>query len=109
LPPASLPVLLAPDPAHPTDEFKAGGEFAISSDFLESSDVDIDGGVEYDIALEWPGVDPDADYYLDMETQSDVLTGQLTFSLLYEDSNRVLKPLGKSKPVGSAAHNGRFI
>jgi hypothetical protein len=109
LPPASLPVLTPPDVARAVDEFKAAGDYAFSSDFLASSEVDAEGGLEYDIALKWPGVDPNADYYVDMETRSDVLTGQLTFTLLYEDSNRLLKPLGRSKPVGSAAHGGRFI
>ena len=37
------------------------------------------------------------------------MTGQITFSLLYEDQNKLLKPLGKSKPVGSSAHSSRFI
>lgn len=59
--------------------------------------------------LDWTGADPDAEYYLDIEARSDVLTGQLTFSLFYEDSQGGLRTLGRSHPVGSAAHGGRFV
>lgn len=43
-----------------------------------------------------------------MEAKSDVLTGQMTFSLLYTKKDGSLGLLGRSHPVGSAAHGGRF-
>jgi hypothetical protein len=64
--------------------------------------------LEYDIALNWPNADPNAQYYLDIESKSDVLTGQMTYTLLYEKKDKSLGLLGRSHPVGSAAHGGRF-
>jgi len=101
LPPAKLPVVGA--------DFSHSGDYAFSSDYLASAQLGQDEGLEYDITLDWTGADPNAEYYLDVETRSDVLTGQLTFTLLYEDAHKALRPLGRSHPVGSAAHGGRFI
>lgn len=52
--------------------------------------------MEYDIILKWPNADPQAQYYLDIETESDFLTGQMTFTLFYEDEQRALEVLGHS-------------
>ena len=62
--------------------------------------------LEYDMILKWPFADPDAKYYLDIETESDFLTGQMTFTLFYEDEQRALEALGHSQPVttGNGKH-----
>ena len=52
--------------------------------------------MEYDIILKWPNADPQGQYYLDIETESDFLTGQMTFTLFYEDEQRALEVLGHS-------------
>ena len=36
-----------------------------------------------------------------METRSDFLTGQMTFTLLYEDKHKELKLIGRSQQVGA--------
>lgn len=53
--------------------------------------------MEYDIVLEWPFADPNSTYYVDVESRSDFLTGQLQFNLLYEHSDKTLRPLGHSE------------
>jgi hypothetical protein len=64
-------------------------------DFIQKV-TDQGGPLEYDIALNWPNADPNAQYYLDVESKSDVLTGQMTYTLLYERKDKSLGLLGKS-------------
>jgi hypothetical protein len=44
---------------------------------------------------------------MDIETESDFLTGQITFTLFYEDEQKALEVLGHSQPVttGNGKHS----
>ena len=88
LPPASVPIK--------TDDVVVSGEFAFPGDWLAKAAQNPADGLEYDVVLEWPNADANTTYYLDAETRSDFLTGQLTFSLLYEHADKSLRPLGHS-------------
>jgi hypothetical protein len=99
LPPASLDIL--------QDDFESSGVYSFGSDLVHKV-TDQGGALEYDIALNWPNADRSAQYYLDAESSSDVLTGQMTFTLLYEKQDKTLGLLGRSHPVGSTAHGSRF-
>lgn len=59
--------------------------------------------------MEWPFANPNATYYMDVETRSDFLTGQISFNLLYEHSDKTLRPLGHSVQVGTAMDGGELI
>jgi hypothetical protein len=68
------------------DDFAKYSHHAFSSDFiLASTKGHKSEPIEYDMILKWPFADPDVKYYLDVETESDFLTGQMSFSLFYED------------------------
>jgi hypothetical protein len=99
LPPASVDIT--------GDDFEKSASYSMGYDFIQKV-TDQGGPLEYDIALRWPGADKDAQYYLDVESKSDVLTGQMTYTLLYERKDKSLGLLGKSHPVGSSAHNSQF-
>lgn len=60
------------------DDFSVSGTYSFGSDFVYKA-TDQGDALEYDIALTWPNADKEAQYYLDAEAQSDVLTGQMTF------------------------------
>ena len=79
------------------DDYSLSSEYSFSSDFIHRVNDGDGTDLEYDVVLEWPDADPKAEYYLDVETRSDFLTSQLTFSLLYEGHNRELKLLGRSQ------------
>lgn len=85
------------------------GEFAFPGDWLAKAVKDPASGMEYDIVLEWPNADPNSTYYLDAESRSDFLTGQLTFTLLYEHADRSLRPLGHAVQVGTAMDGGQLV
>jgi hypothetical protein len=89
LPPATI--------AMTTDDVALSGEYAFPSDFIAKAVENAEGALEYDVLLDWPTADPNATYYLDVESRSDFLTGQLTFNLLYEAEAHTLKPLGRSQ------------
>jgi len=105
--------LLPPAVAVHSDDFVWSGTFAFPSDFVtkatEGRGGSLDSALEYDILLEWPTADPSAAYYLDIEAQSDFLSGQVGFSLLYEGKDRALRLLGRSHPLPSAAGGGQLI
>ena len=65
--------------------------------------------MEYDIVIEWPYADPNATYYMDVETRSDFLASQLQFSLLYEHHDKTLRPLGHSEQIGTAMDGGELV
>ena len=88
-------------------DFELSGKYQFSREFIHQV-TDKGGDLQFDIDLQWPGADPQAQYYLDIETKSDVLTGQLTFTLLYQKPDKSLAILGRSHPVGSTAHSSRF-
>jgi len=79
-----------------TDNFASSGEYAFGSDFIKSVTDHTKESIEYDIIIEWPNADPEAEYYLDVETRSDALAGRITFTLLYEDKGKSLRLLGRS-------------
>ena len=89
-----------------TSDFSHSGDYSFPSDYIASATAGSGLGLEYDIVLKWPEADPDSEYYLDVETRSDFLANQMSFSLLYEDSNKVLRPLGKAMTVLSATKSG---
>lgn len=64
------------------DDFALTGRYAFSRDFIHKV-TDKGGDLQYDIALNWPNAADLGQYYLDVETSSDVLTGQMTFTVLY--------------------------
>lgn len=99
LPPASIPVA--------TDDFSFSSEYSFGSHFI-SKVTEQGGALEYDVLIKWPGADPESQYYLDVESKSDVLTGQMTFTLLYEAPGGHLELLGRSHPVGSSATGSRY-
>lgn len=99
LPPATVDIL--------HDDFESSGVYSFGSEFIHKV-TEQGGALEYDIALNWPNADPTAQYYVDVEGKSDVLTGQMTYSLLYEKKDKTLGLLGRSHPVGSSAHGSRF-
>ena len=69
-----------------TDDFAQYHHHAFPSDFILSTTKGHKSEpFEYDMILKWPFADEHAKYYLDIETESDYLTGQMTFELLYED------------------------
>lgn len=88
-------------------DFSLTGTYAFTRDFIHKV-TDKGGDLQFDIDLKWPGADPKAEYYLDVETKSDVLTGQMTFTLLYPKADKSLAMLGRSHPVGSTAHSSRY-
>ncbi len=77
LPPSTIPMN--------SDDVSLSGEYSFSSDFILKALEGEKTSFEYDIILDWHGADPNADYYLDIESRSDFLANQLTFTLLYED------------------------
>jgi hypothetical protein len=87
LPPASIDIT--------GDDFEKSASYSMGYDFIQKV-TDQGGPLEYDIALNWPNADPNAQYYLDVESKSDVLTGQMTYTLLYERKDKSLGLLGKS-------------
>lgn len=89
------------------DDFELSETYAFSSTFIHKV-TDKGGDLEFDMRLSWPNADKEAQYYLDVESKSDVLTGQMTFTLLYEKPDKSLAPLGRSHPAGSSAHESRF-
>lgn len=101
--------LLPPAVAVHSDDFMWSGSFAFPSDFISTATGGRGGSLEYDVLLEWPTADPSATYYLDVEAESDFLSGQVTFSLLYEGKDRALRLLGRSHPLPSAAGGGQLI
>jgi len=98
LPPASLDVN--------SDDFVFSGSYAFPSDFVQKLSDGKHETIQYDMLLEWPTADPQAEYYLDIESQSDFLSGHVSFTLMYEDKNRALKLLGRSHPLPSGATTG---
>lgn len=101
LPPSTVPLK--------TDDVVVSGEFAFPGDWLAKAVKDTSAGMEYDIILEWPFANPNATYYLDVETRSDFLTGQISFNLLYEHTDKTLRPLGHSIQVGTAMDGGELV
>lgn len=101
LPPSTVPLK--------TDDVVVSGEFAFPGDWLAKAVKDPAAGMEYDIVLEWPFANPNATYYLDIETRSDFLTGQVSFNLMYEHSDKTLRPLGHSVQVGTAMEGGELV
>ena len=90
-----------------TDDFMHSGDYSFPSSFIQKATHGKHGGLEYDIILEWPGADPEAEYYIDVETRSDFLTGQFAFVLLYEDKHQELEMLGKSYQVATSTGSGQ--
>ena len=91
------------------DNYSNEGEYAFPSDFINKvRDGREEQSLEYDTIIEWPNANPDSEYYLDVETRSDALTGRITFSLLYEDKHRELKQIGRSQQVDTNK-GGQFI
>jgi len=101
--------LLPPAVAVHSDDFAWSGSFAFPSDYVTKATEGRGGSLEYDLLLEWATADPSASYYLDIEAESDFLSGQVAFSLLYEGKDRSLRPLGRSHPLPSAAGGGHLI
>lgn len=89
------------------DDFELSETYAFSRAFIHKV-TDKGGDLEFDMRLSWPHADKEAQYYLDVESKSDVLTGQMTFTLLYEKPDKSLALLGRSHPAGSSAHESRF-
>jgi hypothetical protein len=50
-------------------------EYSFPSDVLEKGSGSWDDGLEYDILIDWPYAEANHAYHLDIETQSDFLTG----------------------------------
>lgn len=101
LPPTTVPIK--------ADDVVVAGEFAFPGDWLAKAVPGPADGLEYDVVLEWPNADPNSTYYLDVESRSDFLTGQLSFNLLYEHADRSLRPLGHSVQVGTAMDGGQLV
>jgi len=101
LPPSTVPI-------H-SDDVVVSGEFAFPGDWLARALGDPANGMEYDVVLEWPDAEPNSTYYLDVESRSDFLTGHLSFHLLYEHTDRSLRPLGRSVQVGTAMEGGQLV
>jgi len=92
------------------DDFDSTGEYSFPSDFITAALPKSQGGdLEYDVLVDWPTADPDAEYYFDVEARSDFLTGQLAFVLLYEAPNRELRLLGHSQQVGGAPGRSQYV
>ena len=89
------------------EDFDLSGTYSFPRDFIHKV-TDKGGDLQFDIDLKWPGSRKEDEYYLDIESKSDVLTGQMTFTLLYQKLDKGLALLGRSHPVGSAAHSSRF-
>jgi len=66
LPPTSLDIV--------KDDVELSETFSFGHDFIEKV-TEQGGPLEYDIAINWPNSEPTAQYYLDIESKSDVLTG----------------------------------
>lgn len=58
-----------------SDDVVVSGEFSFPGDWLAKAVKEKGAGMEYDIVLEWPFADPNATYYMDIESRSDFLTG----------------------------------
>lgn len=106
-------LLCEPHPVPPLSVAISGEDFVLSETYAFSSSfihkvTDKGGDLEFDMRLAWPNADKDAQYYLDVESRSDVLTGQMTFTLLYEKPDKSLALLGRSHPAGSSAHESRY-
>jgi hypothetical protein len=91
------------------DDFSLSNEYSFPSDFIEKVKEGQKDDLEYDVVLEWPDEDPNSEYYLDVESRSDFLVSQLTFSLLYEDTHRELKILGRSQRVYTGPVGGQYV
>ena len=91
------------------DDFSLDNEYSFSSNFIQKVNDGDGSDLEYDMVLEWPDADPAAEFYLDVETRSDFLTSQLTFTLLYEGHNRELKLLGRSQQVSAGPVGGQYV
>lgn len=79
------------------DDFTLSNEYSFSSGFIQKVNDGEGDDLEYDVVIGWPEADPKAEFYLDVETRSDFLTSQMTFSLLYEAKNKEMKLLGRSQ------------
>lgn len=105
-----------------------GNPMPKSSITVDSSDVSISGahsiplsaikrangnewwhGLEYDILVDWHGVDQNATYDIDMEVSSDFLTGQVTFELLYENKRGKYVPLARGQQQDNPVKSGPFV
>jgi len=91
-----------------SDDYNHEGSYAFPSDFLKK-EVENNEPLEYDVVLSFANADPNTEYYLDIETESDFLASELSFSLLYEDAHKNLKPLGHSQHVPSSANNAKYV
>ena len=65
LPPSTIPF-------H-QDDVSVSGEYSFSSDFINKALDNRKSSFEYDIVLDWNGIDPNTAYYLDIESRSDFL------------------------------------
>lgn len=69
-----------------------------------------DDGLDYDILIDWASLPQDVPYDVDIETESDYLTGQMTFELLHEDKNtKTLRPIGSSEWVEPLLKEGDWV
>jgi hypothetical protein len=100
LPPSSIKI--------EEDDFGLSKEYSFGSDFITKA-TDGEGDLEYDVIIHFNHADPNAEIYLDVETRSDFLTSQMSFSLLYEDNKKDLKLLGRSQQVGAGPVGGQYV
>jgi hypothetical protein len=79
------------------DDDVSEGEYSIPYSAIKKGRGDWKDGLEYDIKLDFNTLDPKGEYKLDIEARSDFLTGQVTFEVLYESTNKNLEQLGYSE------------
>jgi hypothetical protein len=88
LPPSHIPI--------DKSDFSHSAMYSMNSNFLEKVGKRKSGSIQYDVVLDFVGADPDAEFYLDIETKTDFIATSLSYQLMYEDKDKTLRPLGKS-------------
>lgn len=85
-------------------------EYSIPLTDLKKGSGSWEDGLDFDILVDWAAIPQDGNYDIDVETESDYLTSQMTFELLHEDKKtKALRQIGSSEWVEPLVKEGQWV